>query len=106
MLQIGAWIEKKFTQAKNSFSHAKITIISRPFTVRHKYNQYGAVKMEFDGIKFDSKLEGQYYLYLKQIKDTGEVVQFDRHRFIFQEGPPTRWTSMSSGRTGPLSLPM
>lgn len=43
--------------------------------VRHKYK---AVRTELDGIKFDSKLEGKYYLYLKQLKMAGEVVQFLR----------------------------
>lgn len=29
------------------------------------YNKYKNIKSEVDGIKFDSKLEMEYYLYLK-----------------------------------------
>ena len=43
--------------------------------IRHKY---GAVKIEYDGIMFRSTLEGNYYLYLKQLKRAGEVIQFLR----------------------------
>lgn len=42
---------------------------------RHKYNTQ---RVEYDGINFDSKLEGDYYLYLKKLKQCGEVVQFLR----------------------------
>jgi len=43
--------------------------------IRHKY---GAIRTEYDGISFPSKLEGNYYLYLKQLKAAGEVIQFLR----------------------------
>lgn len=43
--------------------------------LRHKY---GAVRVELDGIKFDSKAEGRYYLQLKQRVAQGEVLVFLR----------------------------
>jgi hypothetical protein len=36
------------------------------------------VKTEVDGIKFDSKLEADYYCQLKILKRTGEVIDFIR----------------------------
>jgi len=49
--------------------------------------KYGAKKVEIDGIKFDSKVEGQYYLYLKQQQEAGEVVEFTlQPQYLLQEG--------------------
>lgn len=42
---------------------------------QHKYN---AVKVEFDGIRFDSKKEGKYYNELKLRVQAGEVIFFLR----------------------------
>jgi len=42
---------------------------------RHKYK---AVPVEFDGIRFDSKKEGRYYLELKLRVSAGEVIFFLR----------------------------
>ena len=42
---------------------------------RHKFN---AKKTELDGIKFDSKKEGKYYLELKLRKQVGEIIFFLR----------------------------
>lgn len=42
---------------------------------RHKFN---AKSVDYDGIKFDSKLEGSFYLRLKQLKQAGEVLFFLR----------------------------
>mgnify|MGYP003504488596 CR=1 FL=1 len=42
---------------------------------KHKFN---AKEVEYDGIKFDSKLEGRFYLHLKQLKQAGEVLFFLR----------------------------
>lgn len=42
---------------------------------RHKFN---AVSVEYDGIKFPSKLEGRYYLNLKLRVEAGEVLFFLR----------------------------
>lgn len=42
---------------------------------RHKYN---AIPTSYDGIRFDSKKEGQYYLGLKLRVKAGEVVFFLR----------------------------
>lgn len=44
-------------------------------TVRHKFH---AVPTEVDGIRFDSKAEARYYLYLKAQQADGEVVGFLR----------------------------
>lgn len=41
----------------------------------HKFN---AVRVEYDGIKFDSKKEGNYYLDLKMAKQSGELLFFLR----------------------------
>lgn len=41
----------------------------------HKFN---AIQTEIDGIKFASKAESRYYLYLKACQASGEVVGFLR----------------------------
>jgi hypothetical protein len=38
-----------------------------------KHNKFGAVKVEYDGIEFDSKREGARYLLLKQRMAAGEI---------------------------------
>ena len=43
--------------------------------MRHKFN---AKKVEFDGIRFDSTLEGDYYLHLVKLKAAGHILQFLR----------------------------
>ncbi len=43
--------------------------------IRHKFH---AVATECDGLRFDSKAEARYYLYLKARQSTGEVVGFLR----------------------------
>jgi len=43
-----------------------------------KPNKFGAKKVEYDGIRFDSKAEGQYYLYLKLKQASGELKYFLR----------------------------
>jgi len=43
--------------------------------IKHKFN---AKKVEYDGIKFDSKKEGNYYLELKLRQKAGEVLFFLR----------------------------
>ena len=35
--------------------------------------KYGNTKVVVDGIQFDSKKEGDYYLYLKQLQSNGEI---------------------------------
>lgn len=42
---------------------------------RHKFS---AKKVDYDGIKFDSKLEGSYYLHLKRLQQFGDVLFFLR----------------------------
>lgn len=42
-----------------------------------KYNKYKNIKVEEDGIKFDSKIERDYYLHLKELKKEGMVSNFD-----------------------------
>ena len=46
-----------------------------PIPMRHKYR---AIRVEHDGIKFDSKKEGNRYEQLKLLKLDGQVVQFLR----------------------------
>ena len=45
------------------------------FITKHKFN---AIRVEYDGQKFSSKLEGDYFLYLTKLKSTGQVIQFLR----------------------------
>lgn len=44
-------------------------------SVRHKFR---SKSVQYDGIKFDSTLEGDYYLYLKLLQKAGNVVFFTR----------------------------
>ena len=51
------------------------------------YNKYNNKKTIVDGIKFDSEMESHYYIYLKQLKEIGEVVDFILHpTYLLQEG--------------------
>ena len=51
------------------------------------YNKFKNKKTEIDGIKFDSEMESHYYLYLKELKEEGVVVDFElQPAFILQEG--------------------
>ncbi len=43
-----------------------------------KKNKYNAVKVEIDGIKFDSKREAQRYLELKMIEKAGLISNLER----------------------------
>jgi len=43
--------------------------------MRHKFN---AKRCEFDGIKFPSKKEGNRYLELKRLRESGEIIFFLR----------------------------
>lgn len=56
--------------------------------MRQKRNsKYNAQKETIDGIRFDSALEGKYYLHLKELQAKGEVTRFDMQpRFTLQEG--------------------
>lgn len=38
--------------------------------------KYGAKKVIFDGITFDSKMECEYYKHLKELKEQGGVIDF------------------------------
>lgn len=50
-------------------------------------SKYNAKKVEFDGIKFDSKAEGEYYLHLKQQVSERQILGFERQkRMLLQEG--------------------
>ena len=40
-------------------------------------SKYGAKKVVVDDITFDSKMESEYYLYLKDKKDNGEIKDFE-----------------------------
>ena len=51
------------------------------------YNKYKNKKTMVDGIKFDSEMESHYYIYLKQLKEMGEVVDFVlQPTYLLQEG--------------------
>ena len=51
------------------------------------YNKYNNKKTIVDGIKFDSEMESHYYLYLKHLKEIGEVVDFVlQPTYLLQEG--------------------
>ena len=51
------------------------------------YNKYKNKKTMVDGIKFDSEMESHYYIYLKQLKEIGEVVDFVlQPSYLLQEG--------------------
>ena len=51
------------------------------------YNKYKNKKTTIDGFKFDSEMESHYYLYLKQLKEIGEVVDFVlQPTYLLQEG--------------------
>ena len=51
------------------------------------YNKYKNKKTIIDGFKFDSEMESHYYLYLKQLKEIGEVVDFVlQPAYLLQEG--------------------
>ena len=51
------------------------------------YNKYKNKKTIIDGFKFDSEMESHYYLYLKQLKEIGEVVDFVlQPSYLLQEG--------------------
>ncbi|EPY6430842.1 DUF1064 domain-containing protein [Clostridium sporogenes] len=41
-------------------------------------SKYGAKKIVIDGITFDSKDEGRYYLYLKELKAKDKILNFER----------------------------
>jgi hypothetical protein len=50
-------------------------------------SKYGAKKTVIDGITFDSKTEGQYYLHLKERQSRGEILTFHLQPiFTLQEG--------------------
>lgn len=42
-----------------------------------KGSKYGAKKIVIDGLKFDSKDEGNYYLYLKKLIAQGRILNFE-----------------------------
>lgn len=49
-------------------------------------NKFHAKKTTIDGITFDSKIESEYYLYLKSLKEQGLVQGFEmQSTFILQE---------------------
>ena len=51
------------------------------------YNKYKNKKTMIDGFKFDSEMGSHYYLYLKQLKEIGEVVDFVlQPTYLLQEG--------------------
>lgn len=54
---------------------------------KKKRSKYGAEKTWIDGICFDSKLEANYYLYLKKLLAEKQIAGFARQcRFVLSEG--------------------
>jgi len=51
--------------------------------LKHKFH---AIQTEFDGIKFSSKKEANYYLKLKELKESGEILFFLRQVPLFLSG--------------------
>lgn len=43
-----------------------------------RFSKYNAKKVEVDGIKFDSKVEAEYYLHLKEMQEKKEIQGFER----------------------------
>lgn len=43
-----------------------------------RFSKYNAKKVEVDGIKFDSKVEAEYYLHLKEMEGKKEIQGFER----------------------------
>ena len=57
--------------------------VTKPPIKQPKYNNR---KVEIDGHKFDSKLEAQYYTFLKHKKETGKIKDFSlQPRYTLQE---------------------
>lgn len=40
-------------------------------------SKYNARKTTIDGIRFDSEMEGKYYVHLKELKQKGEIKDFE-----------------------------
>jgi Protein of unknown function (DUF1064) len=52
-----------------------------------KANKYNNKKTVVNGIKFDSKMEGDYYLYLVSLAEKGEIASFSlQPEYVLQEG--------------------
>jgi Protein of unknown function (DUF1064) len=50
-------------------------------------SKYNAKKTIIDGIQFDSQIEGQYYLYLKDKQEKGWIAGFTlQPRYLLEEG--------------------
>lgn len=49
---------------------------SKAKTTRKSMGKIAHKKTEVDGIKFDSKMEADYYIYLKELKASGEILDF------------------------------
>lgn len=53
-------------------------------SIKSKYN---SKKIVIDGIKFDSKVEGEFYIYLKDLKEQGKIKDIIlQEKLILQEG--------------------
>ena len=64
---------------------AELDLSQKAISARH--GKYNSVKTEFDGIKFASKKEAEYYKNLLLLKQAGEVVDIKlQPEFELQEG--------------------
>lgn len=66
---------------KNEFRRIK-----KNFSGETRMTKYNAKKVTIDGIQFDSKIESQYYLHLKQKMENKEIIAFGlQPEFILQD---------------------
>ena len=58
--------------------------MEKVISIKSKYN---SKKIVIDGIKFDSKAEGEFYIYLKDLKEQGKIKDIIlQEKLILQEG--------------------
>lgn len=58
--------------------------MKKVISIKSKYN---SKKIVIDGIKFDSKAEGEFYIYLKDLKEQGKIKEIIlQEKLVLQEG--------------------
>ncbi len=64
-------------------------ILKQPKTKVAKRNKFNAVKVELDGMVFDSKKEHKRYIELKAMQQRGEITRLEHHT-KFELAPKTK----------------
>lgn len=64
-------------------------ILKQPKTKVAKSNKFNAVKVELDGMTFDSKKEHKRYIELKAMQQRGEIISLEHHT-KFELAPKTK----------------